>query len=126
MITQYRLLRRYALGNFRRLAHAIGRDHAMHWWLDVIGSNRREPNENFARELMELFTLGVGHYTRARHPRGGARVHGLRLRLGPAPVLLERRQPRRRRKTIFGHRGRFRPDDVIDLCLRHPAHAPYP
>ena len=47
----------------------------MHWWLDVIGSNRREPNENFARELMERFTLGVGHYTE-RDIRGRRAITG--------------------------------------------------
>ena len=45
----------------------------MQWWLDMIGSNRQDPNENFARELMELFTLGVGHYTE-RDVREAARA----------------------------------------------------
>ena len=49
------------------------RDHAMQWWLDTIGSNKSDPNENFARELMELFTLGVGHYTE-RDVREAARA----------------------------------------------------
>ena len=73
MLAQYRVLRRHSLGNFSRLAHAMARDHAMQWWLDMIGSNRRDPNENFARELMELFTLGVGHYTE-RDVREAARA----------------------------------------------------
>ena len=93
----------------------------MQWWLDMIGSNRRDPNENFARELMELFTLGVGHYTE-RDVREAARAftgydydwNRRRYRWNPdhhdGGV-----------KTVFGHRGRFGPDDVVDLCLRHPA-----
>jgi len=125
MVAQYRLLRRYALGNFRRLAHAIGRDHAMHWWLDVLGSNRHEPNENFARELIELFTLGVGHYSE-RDIREAARAFtGYDYDWGRRRYFWNPDNHDGGVKTIFGHRGRFRPDDVIELCLRHPAHAPY-
>ena len=98
MLAQYRVLRRHSLGNFSRLAHAMARDHAMQWWLDTIGSHRSDPNENFARELMELFTLGVGHYTE-RDVREAARAftgfdydwNRRRYRFDPGP-------PRQRRQ----------------------------
>jgi hypothetical protein len=55
--------RNYALGNFRSLMQAIARDPAMLRWLDGNQNRKGAPNENFARELMELFTLGIGNYS---------------------------------------------------------------
>ncbi|GBD26639.1 hypothetical protein HRbin30_01979 [bacterium HR30] len=59
MAKQNALFRAYALGDFRELVKAINIDPAMLWWLDGQSNSRRAPNENYARELMELFTLGV-------------------------------------------------------------------
>ena len=58
----YQLLREHALGNFATLLHAVSRDPAMVIYLDNASNRRDKPNENFAREVMELFTLGEGHY----------------------------------------------------------------
>lgn len=60
---QIELLRRYALGNFRDLLIALAKDVAMLVWLDGRTNTRARPQENFGRELMELFTMGVGHHT---------------------------------------------------------------
>jgi uncharacterized protein (DUF1800 family) len=62
MFRQNALLRRDALGNFKTLLHAIARDPAMLVYLDGVANKQGAPNENFAREVMELFTLGEGHY----------------------------------------------------------------
>jgi hypothetical protein len=62
MYRQNALLRREALGNFGTMLHAIAKDPAMLVYLDNAGSRKQAPNENFAREVMELFTLGEGHY----------------------------------------------------------------
>src|SRR6478752_2241434 len=59
---QLELFRERALGNFRDLLVAVAQDPAMLVWLDGRSNFRRQPQENFARELMELFTMGVGHY----------------------------------------------------------------
>jgi len=64
-IGQYELFRRMATGNFRDLLVEIAKDPAMQVWLDNRTNTRQRPQENFARELMELFTTGVGHYTEA-------------------------------------------------------------
>ena len=72
MWRQHVLLRKHALGNFRELMHAIAIDPAMLAYLDGDGSRGENPNENFAREVMELFMLGTGQLHRARRPRGGA------------------------------------------------------
>jgi len=63
MWLQNETLRQNALGNFRALVKAVSRDPAMMVWLDLVQSKKESPNENFAREVMELFTLGEGHYT---------------------------------------------------------------
>ncbi len=60
---QYELFRQYALGNFRDLLLAVARDPAMVIWLDGRTNTRTRPQENFGREIMELFTWGVGNYT---------------------------------------------------------------
>src|SRR3990170_3304894 len=63
LFVQNELFRRTALGNFKELILAIGRDPAMLEYLDNESNRKGRPNENFARELMELFTMGVGNYT---------------------------------------------------------------
>src|SRR5262249_15639407 len=63
MIAQNQLFRKHALGSFKDLLHGISRDPAMLLYLDNASSRKQHPNENFARELMELFTLGEGNYT---------------------------------------------------------------
>lgn len=60
---QIELFRDYALGNFRDLLVAVAKDTAMLFWLDGYTNTRTRPQENFGREIMELFTMGVGHYT---------------------------------------------------------------
>ena len=61
MLRQNRLLRRHALGSFRRLAREVTRDPAMLLFLSLADSDKEKPNENYARELMELFCLGSGY-----------------------------------------------------------------
>jgi uncharacterized protein (DUF1800 family) len=125
MMAQYRLMRRYALGNFGKLAHGMVKDHAMQWWLDLIESNKEEPNENFARELMELFTLGIGHYTERDIREAARALTGFAFHYDTKRYYFNAEAHDTGRKRIFGHVGRFTPDGVIDLCLNHPAHAPF-
>jgi len=65
MLNQNKLLRRYALGDFRAMVHGIAKDPAMLIYLDSVTNRKAHPNENFARELMELFCIGEGHYSEA-------------------------------------------------------------
>src|SRR5262249_39050884 len=64
MLGQYELLRRHAQGSFRSLLREMSTDPAMMVWLDTSQSQRNRPNENYARELMELFSLGIHNYRR--------------------------------------------------------------
>ena len=70
---QLELFREHALGNFRDLLVAVAQDPAMLFWLDGRTNTRARPQENFARELMELFTMGVGTFTES-DVYAGARV----------------------------------------------------
>jgi hypothetical protein len=63
MLAQNELFRTHALGPFADLLTGVSRDGAMLVWLDGVESKKAKPNENFAREFLELFTLGIGHYT---------------------------------------------------------------
>ena len=63
MFVQNTLFRRHAAGSFRTLLHAISKDPAMLEYLDNRSNRKEHPNENYAREVMELFTLGAGNYT---------------------------------------------------------------
>lgn len=63
VLGQVELFRKYALGNFRDLLLEVSKDTAMLFWLDGYTNTRARPQENFGREIMELFTMGVGHYT---------------------------------------------------------------
>ena len=74
MMRQQRTLRRYALGNFRTLSRAMVRDGAMQIWLDLAGSSDEAPNENFAREFFELFTLGANNGYTERDIREASRA----------------------------------------------------
>src|SRR5688572_9572704 len=123
MLGQYELMRRHAQGSFRTLLTEMSRDPAMMIWLDTVQSQRDRPNENYARELMELFSLGV---TNARRPgqrnyteddiRQGARAFtGLRIENGRA--IFRERDHDDGEKNVLSQRGRWRPDDVVRICL---------
>ena len=119
MHAQNELLRRGALGDFRALLHGLARDPAMLVWLDGNSNRKEHPNENFARELMELFALGAGNYGE-RDIRETARAFsgwgtaGRAFRFAPE-------HHDGRPKTILGHTGPWDGDQAIDLLLEHPA-----
>jgi uncharacterized protein (DUF1800 family) len=112
-------LRKLALGNAPLLAKAMSRSPAMVMYLDLQESKRETPNENFARELFELFTLGEGHYTEQDIKQAARAFTGYRQRYGEFEFVP--RQHDRGPKTVFGHTGDFTGDDVIDLVFRQPA-----
>lgn len=114
------LLRRHALGNFAELLRAVARDPAMLVYLDNARSRRQAPNENFARELMELFTLGEGHYTEADLKEAARAFTGWSLDPDSGEFRFRPRWHDGGEKRILGRRGAFDGDDVIDLLLERP------
>ncbi len=123
MYAQNQLFRQRAVSPFRDLVQAVAKDPAMLIWLDSNSNVKAHPNENFARELMELFTLGIGNYTEddvkdaARCFTGwtyNRAAHGFQLRAAQHDTDL---------KNVLGHRGSFGGEDVIDLITGSDASA---
>lgn len=121
MARQNALLRRHALGNFAQLLHAVSKDPAMLVYLDTATSRRGRPNENFAREVMELFTLGVGHYTE-QDVREAARAY-TGWSIDPRTGVYKWRPFAHDDgvKTVLGRSGDFDGDQVLDILLEQPA-----
>jgi uncharacterized protein (DUF1800 family) len=127
MLRQNRLFRQRGLGSFRRLLLEITRDPAMLLWLSGSENNRWSPNENYARELMELFTLGAGNGYTEQDVRQQARaLTGFRndwsRSQGAVRFRYDPKYHDSGTKRIFGKRGHFTWRDSCQLCLRHPAH----
>ncbi len=128
MLAQNALFRRHATGNFRFLVHAVTADPAMLLWLSGVENTKEAPNENFARELMELFTLGEGNGYTESDVRGQARaLTGFRNDWKEGRGAVNFRYDRGRHdggvKTVFGKRGRFDWRDACNLCLTNPQHS---
>lgn len=120
LLRQNLLLRREALGNFGTLLHAITRDPAMLLYLDGARSQRRAPNENFARELFELFTLGEGHYSERDVKEAARAFTGFSLERSTGDFRFRPRWHDDGVKTVLGRSGRFDGDDIVDILLAHP------
>lgn len=146
---QNQLFRQYATGDFRAMCKAINRDPAMLWWLDNYLNLKNSPNENYSRELMEIFMLGLesffaGGYTEPDVQQAARAFTGWTIRRGadapvnnnpngpltdPAqaviiPPSVNDNSPATRNhdygdKTVFGVVRNFNGDDVVDLILDH-------
>jgi uncharacterized protein (DUF1800 family) len=119
MAAQNDLLRRESLGSFRRVLHDMAKDVAMLVWLDSNSNRKRHPNENFAREVMELFSLGVGNYSEHDIQEAARAFTGWHVRNGE--FWFNAIQHDSGEKVVFTKRGHFDGGDVVELCLEHPA-----
>jgi uncharacterized protein (DUF1800 family) len=120
---QNQLFRTLGLGPFESLVQAVGKDPAMLIWLDADQDRKGHPNENFARELMELFTLGIGNYTEADVQAGARCFTGWGLNRQTGTFALRPAQHDTGTKTYLGHTGDLSGEDAIHLCCQHPATA---
>ena len=121
---QHQLLRTHALGNFRQMVRAITVDAAMLQYLDGQNSTGTAPNENYARELMELFTLGRGSYSEADVRAGAKALAGWTID-DHGKVQLDPARRHSGNLTFLGRTGRFDANAVADAVCAHPACAPY-
>ena len=123
LLLQIHTLREHATGNFRDLLLAVMRDPAMLVYLDNGQNVKDHPNENFGRELLELFTMGVGNYTE-RDIREASRAF-----TGWTNDVLEFRVDREKHdhgiKEFLGQRGAFDGDDIVDIILAQPVTAEF-
>ena len=139
ILNQIEMFRRLGLGSFHRILVEISRDPAMIFWLDNKDNHKDAVNENYGRELLELFSMGVGNYTeddvrQASHAFTGwtiadATLHQARTdrdSIWPYGRLDWHFQYRDddhddNEKEFLGHRGTFNGEDIIDIICRHPA-----
>ena len=123
MIQQHTLLRENALGNFGDLLLAVAQDPAMLEYLDNDVNKKREPNENFARELLELFTLGEGFYEESDIVAAAAAFTGWTDRRGE--FVFKRTQHDSSKKTFLGVTGKHGGEEIIEILLEQPRTAAY-
>ena len=121
MAQQNVLIRRHALGKFEPFLLEMSRDPAMLIWLDSNSNTRGRPNENYAREVMELFALGVGHYTEgdvreAARAFTGWHTDGRRF-------TFNRSQHDDGTKTVLGRSGNWDGGEIVRIVLEQPASA---
>lgn len=119
MAAQNDLLRKHALGSFADLFRGMARDVAMLVWLDGNANRKRQPNENFAREVMELFSLGVGNYTETDIKEAARAFTGWHLR--NEKFWFNKIQHDAGTKKVLGKSGNFKGDDILEVCLEQPA-----
>ena len=113
-------LRRYALGKFPDMLKAMSRDPAMIRWLDLGDSRKNHPNENFAREVMELFSLGEGHYTEKDIQESARAFTGYRVNYEKGQFHFQEKDFDSGAKTFFDKTGPWTGDDIIDAIVAQP------
>ncbi len=120
MWRQNELFRRLATGDWVQLLVEAGKDPAMLVWLDQGQSRKEHPNENFAREVMELFALGEGHYTEKDITEGARALTGWGYDRANQKFVERPRLHDDGEKVIFGQRGHFTGENFIGLITQRP------
>ena len=132
MLAQMETFRQRALGNYRDILVELSKDPAMIFWLDNNENHKHAPNENWGRELLELFSMGQGNYTEEDVKECARAFTGWtisnRLPRNPYGRFLWEFEYREddhddTEKMFLGHRGRFNGEDIIDIVIRQPATA---
>ncbi len=123
MHIQMELFRQQGLGSFRELLASVGKDPAMLVWLDGQFNRKGKPNENYAREVMELFTLGINSYTENDVKQLARAFTGWTV--GQTHSFFNKQQFDDGVKTIFGETAAFDYEASVDLLLRQPHAAPH-
>jgi uncharacterized protein (DUF1800 family) len=129
MVGQMRMFAEKGLGDFPSLLRAVTVDPAMLVYLDGVTSSKNEVNENYGREVLELFALGIGNYNEADVRAGAEALTGWRVarnagRAEPT-VSFEPRRHDDTPKAYLGRNGVHDVDTVVDAIVNHPACAPF-
>ena len=132
MVRQIQMFRERGLGDFRTLLEALSKDPAMIFWLDNNENRLGEPNENYGRELLELFSMGVGNYTEDDIKNASRAFTGWTF-TQPIPLYPQGHYPSEfvfkpeehdyGRKTFLGETGDFDGGDIIDIIVKREATA---
>lgn len=123
LVWQNEQFRKHALGSFEELTTAMVVDPALMLYLDSENSRKLRPNENFARELFELFTLGVGHYRESDIRQAARAFTGYQINRETGEVILNRKQHDAREKTVLGTTANMDAQQVVQVIFstRRPA-----
>jgi hypothetical protein len=121
MFKQNELIRKHALGKFGPFLQEMSKDPAMLVWLDSNSNVKGKPNENYARELMELFSLGVGNYTEQDIREAARAFTGWHT--AEIQFAFKASEHDDGEKKVFGKSGKWDGGDVVKLCLDQPAAA---
>lgn len=134
MLQQIEMFRQHGMGNYKDLLLRLSRDPSMIFWLDNNQNHKLAPNENWGRELLELFSMGQGHYTEDDVKMAARAFTGWTI----SPKIP--RTPYQRHhwqfiykaedhddgeKTFLGHKGNFNGEDIINIIVEQPATAQF-
>ncbi|MGE3271037.1 MAG: DUF1800 family protein [Chloroflexota bacterium] len=132
MVEHVEMLRRDGLGNFRKILVELSKDPAMIYWLDNNENHARSINENYGREILELFSMGIGNYTETDIKNVARAFTGWTFEQ-PIPLypyghysshfVYKPEDHDDSEKTFLGHTGRFNGEDIIDIICRQEATA---
>jgi uncharacterized protein (DUF1800 family) len=134
IMQQIAMFRRQSLGSFRDLLVELAKNPAMIWWLDNNGNHNGAINENWGRELLELFSMGVGNYSEDDIKDASRAFTGWTIEpkiprnpLGRFYWNFEYRSEDHDdgEKSFLGHSGRFNGEDIIDIVVKQPATAKF-
>ena len=118
------ILRKNALGNFGDFVKEVSKSASMIKYLNAKQNKKQSPNENFARELMELFTLGVGNYSEKDIKESAKAFTGWNHKLN-GDFILKTKQHDYSEKEFFGEKGKFTGEEIIDIILKQKQCATY-
>jgi Protein of unknown function (DUF1800) len=130
LITQVDMFRDHALGNYRDLLVALAKDPAMIYWLDNCDNHAHAVNENWGRELLELFSMGVGNFSETDVREASRAFTGWTIGYTPPRGYYNRwdwqfeyleEDHDDGEKTFLGHTGNFNGEDIIDIIVQQPA-----
>jgi len=114
-------LRTHALGNFKDFVYAVGLEDAMLFYLDGVENHAGNPNENYARELLELFTMGIGNYTETDIREIARALTGHWFNYGTLRSVFDSGLYDGGTKEFFGRRGQFNYNQTIDIIFEERA-----
>ncbi|GAC1535900.1 MAG: DUF1800 domain-containing protein [Acidimicrobiales bacterium] len=125
MLRQNEIFRHMGTGRFEDLTQTVAKDPAMLIWLDAASDKKAHPNENFSRELMELFTLGLGAYTEDDVREAARAFTGWYVNPKEEAFALQPKQHDDGAKTVLGQTGPWGGEEVIHIVVANPACAPF-
>ena len=120
MYNQNNLFRQHALGAFPGLLGEVSKDAAMMYWLDSQTNRKGAPNENYAREVMELFTMGIGNYTEDDVKEGARALTGWTVNRDTDASRFVPNRFDDGSKTFLGHTGNLGLDDIVSILASSP------